>query len=151
MQTAAHDLDAGHRKARWLAAAPRALAGRIHALAISAIEKAWVAMGQPSPVAGFALLVMVELGRGLLRLPAVQAVVGALSRGMLVALAALAFLYAADRQGQARGMTAAAEAKRPTFIRQALCDINCSRSSSGYHSASRRSQPTPQHQPRRTS
>jgi len=150
MQTARPRLEAGHRKAT-CAATRRALAGRVHGLAIFAIEKAWVALGEPSPMAGFALLVLFALGRGLLRLPAARVIVDALARAILLALAALTFLFAADRQGQARGAAAAINAKRPPFILQALCNINRLGDSFGYHSAGSRPQCIVQHQPRRTS
>jgi hypothetical protein len=148
MQTAGPRLEAAHCKARWLAMAPRAFARPIHALAMSAIEKAWVAMGQPSPMAGFALLVMIELGRGLLRLPAARAIAGASARRILFALAALTFLLAADRHDQARG---GRDESKALSMHSGLCDVNRWRDSSGYHFAGKRPHFTVQHQPRRTS
>jgi len=147
MQTAAPRLEASHCKARWLAMAPRALTGPIHALAMSAIEKAWMAMFQPSPMAGLALLVLIELGRGLLRLPAARAVAGASARGILFALAALTFLLASDRHGQARG---GRDESKTLSIHSGLSDVNRWRDISGYHSAGRRPHFTVQYHLRRT-
>ena len=147
MQTAGPRLEASHCKPTWLAVAPRALAGRIHALAMSAVEKAWMAMFQPSPMAGFALLVLIELGRGLLRLPAARAVAGASARGISFALATLTFLLAADRHDQARG---GRDESKALSIHSGLCDVNRWREFPGFHFADRRPHCTVQHQPRRT-
>lgn len=125
-----------------LAAAARAQLDRIHALALPVVVKAWAAaMGQPSPMAGFAVVVLAELGGGLLRLPALRTVIAALARNMVFALAALTVLLAA----------AAIEAKRPAFVLQTLRDIKQLHARAGYHSAGGRPQCNAQHPPRRTS
>jgi len=104
------------------------------------------AMGQPSPMTGFALLVMAELGGCLLRLPAVRAAIFAAARIMVTILAGLTFQMSAQRQGQA-----APEASRPAFILQTLCEVKQPHPRAGYHSAGGRPQFNTLHSPRRTS
>jgi hypothetical protein len=138
-----------------LASAPRAQVDRIRALAIPIIANAWVAaMGQPSPMTGFALVVAAELGARLLRQPALRAAIGASARRTVFALAALTFQLAVDRQGRwtrLSRMPAAMTLKRPALVLQTLCDVKQSQDRPGYQSAGSRPQSTVQHPPRRAS
>jgi hypothetical protein len=130
-----------------LATAPRTQLDRVRAVAMPVIANAWIAaMGQPSPMTGFALVVMAELGGCLLRLPAVRAAIFAAARSMATILAGLTFQMSAQRQGPA-----APDASRPAFILKTLCAVKQPRARAGYHSAGGRPQCNALHPPRRTS
>jgi hypothetical protein len=151
MQTSRTRLHPAHR----MSAADRSRIERIRAQFAPVVASAWVAaIGQPSPMAGFALAVATELGRGLLRLPAMRAILAAWSRLVILASATLTFQLAAARQGPAAwrpGLPAADAAKRPALFLQLLSNVKQQTRQAGYHFADDRPQHNMQHPPRSTS
>lgn len=132
-----------------LALAPRAQVDRIRALAVPIIANAWIAaMGQPSPMTGFALVVTAQLGAKLLRQPALRSAIGASARRTVFALAAFTCQLAVDRQGRwtrlsrISRMPAAIAVKRTALVLQTLCDVRQLQERPGYQSAGSRPQST---------
>lgn len=125
---------------------------RIRAMVVPVLANAWAgAVNQPSPAAGFALVVALELVGRLLRLPATRAFLAAWSRRVILAIATLTFQLAADRQQQiARrpGMPAAKEAGRPAFVFQTLCNVKQQLGRPGITLRTHLPQFNPQHPPR---
>lgn len=164
MQTHCTRLDLCHRLLTSLAQsmtrvclepAPRTHIDRLRAFVVPIIANAWVAaVGQPSPMTGFALVVMAELGGILLRLPAIQAVLATAAKSIAFALAALTFQLAATWQARIAAISAvpaALGARHPPFDFQILCNVKQPLVRAGYHSASGRPQSNTQQLPRRTS
>jgi len=132
MQTGRPCLDQCHRLLTRLAARcvpvdMHARATRLRALALLMISRAWAgAMGQPSPLAAFALALMLELGKRLLQLPGIQAGGSALIEGMLLGLVALTFQLASenpDFRSGSPGGPGLKQAQYAPFVWQTRCGV----------------------------
>ena len=128
---------------------------RIRALVVPVLANAWAgAVNQPSPAAGFALVVTLDLIRRLLRLPATKALLATWSSRFVLAIATLTFQLAAHRQPQIAcrpDMPAAREARRPAFVFQILCNVKPQRDRPGITLRTHRPPFNAQHPPRTTS
>lgn len=148
MQTRCTRLDLCHRLLASLAQsmtgvclvpAPRTHIDRLRAFVVPVIANAWVAaMGQPSPMTWFALVVTAELGGILLRRPAIQAVQATVAKSIAFALATLTFQLAANWQTRLPARSAfpaAIVARTPASDFQILRNFNPPRVRVGHHSA----------------
>jgi hypothetical protein len=118
------------------------------------ISRAWAgAMGQPSPLAAFALALLLELGKRLLQLPGIQAGGSALIEGMLLGLVALTFQRAPENLNFLSGWPdgpALKQARSAPFVLQTMCDAGPRHADRIHLSAGGCLQGNLQHPPRRT-